>query len=94
MLNYELIILLAVTAYVFSDLLSTDKMIFRPYFNLIEKLPKYFSFPLGVCNKCFAGQISLWYFLFKENRIDAVIFSVMLTILITKLIEDIHYKLK
>lgn len=82
------ILQIAVIAYVFL-LLTEDKMIFGWYGRLIERIKyDWLYYPMGGCEKCFAGQLALWYYLIKHfasyNLFNHVWFisAVILTVLI------------
>lgn len=52
-------ILFAFIGFAFSSILMEDVLFF--YRKLIaDKLPEWLSKPLGLCNVCFTGQLSLW----------------------------------
>lgn len=56
--------LLAAFAIVFTEVLTAPGMILAWYAKLLDKLPEWISHPLGGCIYCFAGQISLWFYLY------------------------------
>lgn len=58
-------ILIGITAYVFSIILIDDDMIFGWWGKQLHKLPTWLSKPLGYCEYCLAGQLALWYYLYK-----------------------------
>lgn len=68
---------LTLIAYVFCALMEPE-MIFSWYAKLLDKLPYWLSNPLGLCFKCFTGQVCLWgyiIFYFKSyNIIDHLFF--------------------
>lgn len=63
---------LAVVAYTFSVICAEPKYIFEGYIDILERIRdrgKYgylIAYPLGLCEKCFAGQIALWLYLWKN----------------------------
>lgn len=76
--QYQYALELAVVAYVFCCELQKDKNIFAWYGDLINKLFAYtygyiLANPLGYCEKCFAGQLAFWLFLYynwRDYKID------------------------
>jgi len=60
------ILKISLTAYMFVSLGQNRGMIFYPYQKKIKKLPKWISWPLGRCYKCFVGQVCFWYFIFTN----------------------------
>lgn len=58
---------LSVFAYVFSCILTEDGYILSWYDDLLidlESKAKWLAYPLGRCEKCFAGQLALWFWIF------------------------------
>jgi hypothetical protein len=58
---------IGVFAYVFVCVLMEPKNIFELYGDLLAELNNkhpYLARPLGYCELCFSGQLSLWYFIF------------------------------
>lgn len=43
----------------FNRLLDSGE-IFERYGDLIARLPEWLNKPLGLCEKCFAGQVAFW----------------------------------
>ena len=87
-------ILIGIAAYVFTNILIDPDMIFGWYYDLIDKLPEWLAKPLGKCEYCLAGQLSMWYYLVKYfNNYDLVqhILFVSLSIFIVELINK-HLK--
>lgn len=89
-------ILIAIFAFVFCNILTDPDMIFGWYYNLIQKLPKWLSKPLGACEYCFVGQLSLWYYTIKYFwyfDILELLSCVVGAIFIVRLINRIIYGL-
>lgn len=63
----EEILKISLIAYMFCALGYEENMIFTWYQKLIRKFPKWLSFPLGECYKCFVGQACFWFYFL--NRI-------------------------
>ena len=94
LLNYELIILLSITAIVVNILLEPDMLLYW-YGNLLDRLPTWLSFPLGRCEKCLSGQLALWGFILLEpyNLVNHI-FTITATIFITYILTLILWKLR
>ena len=95
LLNYELIILMSITAIVV-NLLLEPFMILNWYGKLLDKLPTWLSFPLGRCEKCLSGQLALWFYLilyFDNYDFICHLFTITTTIFITYLTTTILWKL-
>lgn len=88
---------IAIIAYTFSVLMTDQGDIFEWYYHILDKLKmkrrwySHFANPLGWCEKCFAGQLALWYYLYKNwgavdicGLIAFICLSVFLTVLIRK----------
>lgn len=89
MLNYEMLILISIFAWVFTNILIEPDMIFGKYPILLEKYIKkdFLMKPLGMCSYCFGGQIALWYSLFNYESIHVLIFNVVCVILTIKILN-------
>lgn len=67
---------IAVLAWVVTVPLFDEGMIFEWYYDLLENLNSVFPMlakPLGLCEKCFAGQLAFWVWLFyfkNEYTVD------------------------
>lgn len=67
---------IAILSYTTSVLLTEPNMILFWYYRLLERLKmrfswgSYIAYPLGYCEKCFAGQLAFWIYLL-EYRIDS-----------------------
>lgn len=98
--EYKMAFELATVAYVFSCVLQQDKYILSWYGTLINYINANFkygyilAYPLGYCEKCFAGQLALWYYIYKHYNnytkaciIEHIIF-ISMTILFTLLIKQ------
>ena len=59
-------IIIGIIAWVFVIILMDEGMIFSWWWNVINKLPQWLKSPLGGCEFCLAGQLSLWYYLFAH----------------------------
>ena len=88
------IIQIGIIAYVVFILMSED-MVLHFYARLIDKIPWDWLYkPLGGCLMCFAGQISLWYYLIKYfrsyNLFDHMFFvagAILVVMILDKLID-------
>jgi len=89
-------ILLAIAAWVFVHILMGEGMIMGWWAKIIYKLPEKFSEPLGGCEYCVAGQMALWYYLYKNwneygvtfcDQLIGHILFITLTIFIVKVIN-------
>lgn len=84
---------IGVFAYIVSSELIKPKHLLHFWFLWLEKLEKKYpkiAYPIGYCEKCFAGQIALWYFLFVEkfnfiNLLLFISFAILATIVLKKL---------
>jgi hypothetical protein len=86
---------LALSAWVFVNVLQSEGMIFEFYAKLIEKLPGWLKYPLGACDLCMAGQFGLWgYFFTGQYNVFEHLFFTVLTIFFIKLIDRIIYGLR
>jgi len=92
------ILILAVCAYVYSIVLTEGGMIFNRWFTWAEKrLPGWLFNPVVGCVYCVAGQMSLWYYIYKYwNNYDIFehVGFVCLTIFFVKVITTIKNNLK
>ena len=72
---------IVVIAFMFSVLNRNEWDIFYFYRHWLENsgLPDWLTNPLGLCYKCFTGQVCLWYYLFAHsadyNLIDHLSFT-------------------
>lgn len=83
---------LALTAWVFVNILEDENMIFSWYGKFIDKLPTWISKPIGGCDLCMAGQFGLWgYFFLGEYKFIEHIFFTILTIFFIKIIDRVIY---
>lgn len=81
----------AITGYVFTNILENEGMIFGWYNKLIMRLPMWLYKPLGGCSLCFTGQLAFWGFLiFKIHSYDLLqhVFFTMLSIYIVHILEN------
>lgn len=85
---------LPVTAYVVAGILTQPGEILSAYGDFLSRLPEWAGKPLGLCAKCFAGQISFWYFPFSGidysiiSHIVAVSFVITFAHILTKLLNE------
>lgn len=87
-------ILIGIAAWVFSMILSDPEMIFGWYFKLIEPLPDWIAKPLGKCEYCLAGQLALWYYLYRylfEYNLISHVLMISLSIFTVELINRTIY---
>ena len=84
-------ILIAVTVHVFVRELTDEGMIFGWYGKFLDKLNPYIANPLGGCDKCFGGQIALFFYIFYTNEYNLIIhiFFISLTIIFIKCLKRI-----
>jgi len=83
-------ILLAVAAWVYTTILLQEGMILGWLGKLISRLPDWLCEPLGGCEYCVAGQMALWYYLYKHwNGYDFIehILFITLTIFLVEIIN-------
>lgn len=80
---------LAVFAYVFTCVLTVEKYCFEWYYDLLVDLEvvtwrgytvgRWLAYPLGLCEKCFGGQVALWVWLYFNNgEYTAGVFAALL----------------
>lgn len=91
---------IAISAFVFSNMLTDNGMIFHDLFEwLEERLPEWIFKPLIGCQYCVAGQWSLWFFtwfaIFRANDYELYlhIWFIMQTIFITKIVTEFYYRI-
>lgn len=96
--------LIAVVAFTFSVLMTDQGDIFAWYYQLLDKMKmkkrwySHFANPLGWCEKCSAGQIAFWYYIYTsvfgnhDYRLDGHIAFVCLAVFLTVVIRK--FKLK
>lgn len=83
-------LLLGVCAWVFVFILMEDGMILSWWGKVINKLPEWLSEPLGGCEYCVAGQMALWYYLYRywgSYDVAEHILFITLTIFIVEIIN-------
>ena len=66
-------LLLAVLAWVVCVPLTEPGMIFSPFAQALERLPRWIGKPFGLCEKCFAGQIAFWSFAYWNSHLGDII---------------------
>ncbi len=100
MINYELSFLIAVFAYVYSNILTDEDQLLNWVYNkLDQKIVRYrWIFHVVIhCEKCISGQAALWLYLyfnfFKYNFLHHLFF-ITFTILAAEFIKQIHKKIK
>ena len=94
---------IAVVAWTVSNILMEDGGILYPYFRLLDRLAyngkAWLARPLGMCAKCFAGQIALWTgFIFLADQYAVVpvlavvkhVFLICLAVFLTYQLD--HFK--
>lgn len=65
MINYELAILIAVLSYTYTNILTEPDMVFNGLYRYLDgRIPKWLFYPLIHCEKCNAGQIALWVYVY------------------------------
>jgi hypothetical protein len=78
MLNLDHILLIALAAIGWSDVITSPGMIFGSIRK--AKIPKWVSMPLYECSLCVAGQMALWYWVILPDGIAFQVFKVALII--------------
>lgn len=66
-------IICGIVAWVFCLILIQPDMIFARWQYVLDKLPDWLAKPLGACEFCFAGQVSLWYYLYEYHALYSLI---------------------
>lgn len=103
LVHYKYALSIAVLAWTFSNILLEPDMIAEKYGDFLEWLvvkgKKWLAFPMGLCAKCFSGQLALWGFLAYnvhdytvQTAVQHVFFTVttiFTTWLISKLLDKI-----
>jgi hypothetical protein len=82
-------VMIAVVAFIYSDVLTESGMILNGLFRAAEQtLPSYIFKPLIGCFKCVAGQIALWFYLINADDFGffQLVYMICLTILFSQLI--------
>ena len=107
MIDYEFGILIGIFAYVYACILTDEEQLLNGVYNWLEyKLidpltgKKHWVFNILIgCEKCIAGQIALWLFLYKNihgyilypfDTFLKHIFFITFTIFVTVMIKKIH----
>jgi len=87
---------IAIFAFVFCELLITEGNILGFYGRFLERLPGWVAMPLGLCAKCFAGQLALWSYFFNCSQYNIMqhLFAVIFTIFFTEIIVVIYGKIQ
>lgn len=87
----------AVFGHVFTQILMQQGMLFERYQDALvtieDRLGKMVSYPLGMCTKCFTGQVALWWFIATQpfnltKLILFISFSIISTVAINKLLKS------
>lgn len=66
MIDYELSILIAVFSYVYTNILTEPDMLFNGLYRKLDgNIPNWLFYPLIHCEKCNAGQIALWVYIYE-----------------------------
>jgi hypothetical protein len=109
MINYELSLLIAVLAVVYTQLLTDTNMIFNGVYNRLyrffktdqrarEGKPYHPLFMILIyCEKCFAGQVAFWLFIyhnFADYNFLIHLFFVAFTILSAYILNNIIKHIK
>jgi len=84
-----------VFSYTFSNILIEPGMIFGWWWKVLNRLPEWLKKPLGGCELCFGGQLSLWYYPIVHRASYAPVTHVMyiiLTIFIIRIINRILWQ--
>lgn len=101
MIDYELSLLIAIAAFVYSQILTDAEMILNPVYNYFDKKTthkgtgkKHWLFKMLMhCEKCVAGQFSLWLYLvfhFQEyNALNHILF-ITFTIFLAAITKNIY----
>ena len=85
---------IAVLAVVVSEIISAPGNILCFYRVFLESLDEWIAKPLGLCPKCFAGQMALWMFLFlPEYSFVVHIFFIAWSILFAELLTICYGKI-
>ena len=87
-------IIIGITAWVFVIILMEEGMIFSWWWNVINRLPMWLAKPLGECEYCLGGQLSLWYYLllnWHDYNVFYHIAYISLTLFTIKLINIFVY---
>lgn len=87
-------ILIGITAWVFTNILIDPDMIFGFWYRILDKMPEWIAKPMGKCEYCLAGQLALWYYLFKSfDNYDLIahILLVSLSIFTVEFINSVIY---
>jgi hypothetical protein len=61
------ILQISLIAFMVATMIQQKRSLLKWYRRIIKRLPWYFAYPLGLCYKCFVGQVMLWYFLIKND---------------------------
>lgn len=106
MINYELSFLIAISAFVYTNILTEPEMLFNSLYNYLDVIftGKYrFVFKILIhCEKCLSGQLAFWIYLWvnynfylSNNFLSAGlnhIFFISFTILIATILNIIYKK--
>jgi len=66
MIEYELGILIAILSYVYTNLLTEPNMVFNKLYIWCDSwMPRWLFYPFIHCEKCNAGQISLFTYIYN-----------------------------
>lgn len=90
---------IAISAFVYSNMLTENGMIFHGLFEYLEeRLPEWIFKPLIGCQYCVSGQWSLWFFLYygifevSDYVFYIHIWFILQTIFVTKIVTEIYYR--
>jgi hypothetical protein len=62
----------AISAWVFFEVLTAPGMIFEFWYKWLERLSKkaeWLAKPLGYCGTCFSGQLGFWWYLISRRDV-------------------------
>jgi len=85
---------LALLAWVFVNILMDEEMIFSWWVDVVDKLPRWMAKPLGGCDRCMAGSLAFWLFLFQGdyNPVRHLCFTA-LAIFFVGVVDWLHCKI-
>lgn len=86
-------IIIGIIAWVFVIILVDEGMIFSWWWDVINGLPQWLKSPLGACEYCVAGQMSLWYYLFAhwhDYNVFYHIAYISISIFTVRIINDLE----
>jgi hypothetical protein len=87
---------IVIIAFVYSYVLTRPYMILGDAYGWMEeRLPQWLFFPLIGCEKCVAGQMALWYYIYYSFAINSYsplqhIYFICITIFIIPFIKGLY----